>query len=315
MQTGHQTVHGISAAALLIVLAVARIGWASESPGLLIVAHGSPMPAWNKPVFALEKEVLEVLGKDHSFKEVKVVMMEFAKPDVAEGIRVMEKAGCDRIVVVPLLIAPSSHSLWDIPSLLGLYTDPEMRQQLEDEGAAITRTKLPITVTSTLHRDDLLAEIMLTRAKEISTNPAEEALVVIAHGDDGLRSHWDKLMKRITSHACGKTGITYADWAYVHVGQTYLAQGTPVIAAAMEKRKRVLLVGVYLSLGASQIHEMQMRLGKKSGMIAMMVNPLAGKLKRVVATKHGVIPDPRLARWIAKTARDAARTDAVAAPK
>ncbi|MCK4624539.1 MAG: hypothetical protein KAV00_04455, partial [Phycisphaerae bacterium] len=34
---------------------------ADGSAGLLVIAHGAPMPAWNKPVLALEKQVIKAL--------------------------------------------------------------------------------------------------------------------------------------------------------------------------------------------------------------------------------------------------------------
>ena len=257
------------------------------------------MPAWNKPVLALESQVVKALGGNSPFKKVKVVMMEFAKPSVADGIREMEKAGCDRIVAVPLLIAPSSHSHWDIPALLGIYSDEKMKRELAEEGATIVRSKLPITVTATLDCGDLLLESMLGRVRELSTNPAEEAVVVLAHGDEGLEKYWDALMKRITHYICGKTGISYADWAYVHVGQGYAAHGVGAIATAAEHRKRVLLVGCYVSMGPAGMHKRYMKRPTKIHGMAL-ANPLKGM--DIVAAKHGLLPNPRVANWIAKTA-------------
>ncbi len=272
------------------------------SAGLLVIAHGAPMPAWNKPVLDLEKQIIQALGPANPFKKVKVVLMEFAKPSVADGVAEMEQAGCSRIVAVPLLIAPSSHSHWDIPALLGLYSDEKMKAELAAEGATVVKSKLPITITATLDSGELLVETMLARVKELSKNPAEEAVVVLAHGDDGLQPYWDSLMKRITYNICGKTGITYADWAYVHVGQGYRSHGVPAIMAAAESRKRVLLVGCYISMGAAGMHKQFMsRPTRIHGMA--LPNPLAGK--NIIAAKQGLLPSPGVAKWIAKTARAA----------
>jgi hypothetical protein len=272
------------------------------SAGLLVIAHGAPMPAWNKPVLALEKQVIKALGPNSPFRKVKVVLMEFAKPSVADGVAEMEQAGCSRIVAVPLLIAPSSHSHWDIPALLGLYSDEKMKADLAEEGATIVKSKLPITITATLDSGELLVETMLARVKELSKNPAEEAVVVLAHGDDGLKPYWDALMKRITYHICGKTGITCADWAYVHVGQGYRSHGVPAIMAAAENRKRVLLVGCYVSMGAAGMHKRFM--GRPMRIHGMALpNPLKGK--DIIAARHGLLPNPEVAKWIAKTAKAA----------
>ena len=272
------------------------------SAGLLVIAHGAPMPAWNKPVLALEKQVIKALGPNSPFKKVKVVLMEFVKPSVADGVAEMEQAGCSRIVAVPLLIAPSSHSHWDIPALLGLYSDERMKAELAAEGATVVKSKLPITITATLDSGDLLAKTMLARVREISKDPANEAVIVLAHGDEGLQPYWDALMKRITYNICGKTDITYADWAYVHVGQGYRSHGVPAIMAAAESRKRILLVGCYVSMGAAGMHKRFMsRPTRIHGMA--LPNPLKGK--DIVAAKQGLLPSPGVAKWIAKTAGSA----------
>ena len=79
------------------------------APGLLIIAHGAPWPIWNQPVLELEAKVITALGSDNPFLTVKVCFMEFARPSVADGVTALEKAGCDCVIAVPLLIAPSSH--------------------------------------------------------------------------------------------------------------------------------------------------------------------------------------------------------------
>lgn len=275
----------------------------TQKAGLLIIAHGAPWPAWNKPVIALEPQVREALGKESPFTKVKVVMMEFTKPSVADGITEMIEAGCDRIVAVPLLIAPSSHSHWDIPALLGIYSDQRIKEVLNEQGVELVRSSIPITVTPTLDQSEVLLTSMLERVEELSKDAEEEALVVIAHGDEGLREHWDALMKRITSYICGKTGITYADWAYVHMGQTYGTDAVPVIARAADHRKRVIVVGCYVAFGASRMHAQFMKRPSRIPGIGSLPNPLKGR--EVAVSSRGLLPDPGVAEWIAQAAKAA----------
>ncbi len=47
---------------------------------------------------------------------------------------------------LPLFIAPSGHSLYDVPVILGLYYDQEMVNGIKEEGTKITDTKIKITV-------------------------------------------------------------------------------------------------------------------------------------------------------------------------
>ncbi len=273
-------------------------GKVKGDPGLLIIAHGAPMPEWNKPVLALEDQVIKALGKNNPFKKVKVCMMEFASPTVADGVAEMEKARCDRIVVVPLLIAPSSHSHWDIPVLLGLYWDPEKEKELKAEGRLIARSKVPITIVPTLCYGDVLPQSMLARVMEMSKNPKDEAVIVLAHGDRTMEPFWCSMMRRITSYICGKTGISYADWAFVEMGQGYHKAASAIVAAGRH-RKRIIVIGCYLSMGVTKMHRLYLSKLKKMH----CPNPFTGI--NIVTADRGVLPDPMVARWIAETAKKA----------
>lgn len=282
-----------------------------SKPGLLIISHGAPWPQWNQPVLNLEKAVLDELGSDNPFGRVKVVFMEFAKPSIADGIREFEAAGCSRIVAVPLMIAPSSHSHWDIPALLGLYSDAEMEQQLKEEGAAVIRSRLPITLTPTLADSGVIEKVMLKRVKKLSSDPNEEAVVLLAHGDHMIGGLWDDFMKRTTTYICGKTGISYGDWSCVAMGQKY-DQAATVISTAGQFRKRVIVVGAYLSMGIDKMHN---RWAKKSGSMAeAMHGSMPAGMNIPVHTdsfegldialgENGLLPDPSVGKWIADVAK------------
>lgn len=273
---------------------------ATSRPGLLLVAHGAPWPKWNRPLLDLEKQVCEKLDKKgNPFHAVKLVFMEFASPDVADGIEAMQAAGCDRIIVVPLLIAPSSHSHWDVPALLGIYSDPEMRKTLEEEGTRLVKSKLPITLMPTLADGELIENIMLRQLERLSKDPQNEAVVVLAHGDEGLQPIWDSRMKELLTYLCGKSGISYGDYAFVHIGQSYVTHGVAAVAKAAEKRKRVILLGCYLAMGPEGMHRRYMRTPVNPHM--PMPNPLKGK--DIVCATQGLLPDPAVANWIVQTAR------------
>lgn len=285
----------------------------SDKPGLLIISHGAPWPQWNQPVLNLEKAVTNELGSDNPFSKVKVVFMEFAKPSIADGVKEFEDAGCGRIVAVPLLIAPSSHSHWDIPALLGLYSDAKMEQQLKEEGAKIIRSKLPITLTATLADSGVIEEVMLKRVKELSNDPNNEAVVLLAHGDHMIGGLWEDFMKRTTIYVCGKMGISYGDWTCVEMGQGY-DRAVAVISKAGESRKRIIVVGAYLSMGVDKMHA---RWTKQSNsmlesmpesmpstvqnMLSEYENPL--KDLDVVFGKRGLLPDSLIGKWIADVSK------------
>jgi sirohydrochlorin ferrochelatase len=273
---------------------------ATGGPGLLLVAHGSPASAWNQPLLDLEKQVQRDFGKQ-PFHAVRLAFMEFTEPTVADGVRALEAAGCDRIIVVPLLIAPSSHSHSDVPALLGLYADEHVQAALREEGAEPIRSRLPMTVTPTLDHGELFEQVLLERVRALSDDPGNEALVVLAHGDEGFEPIWNSRMQRLVTYLCGTTGITYGDYAFAHVGQAYGLHGVPTVAAAAQHRKRVLVVGCYLSMGTTGMHQRFMHTPRSRAF--PMPNPLEGK--DVVTADAGLLPSPLVARWIIQTATQA----------
>ncbi|MGD8453342.1 MAG: CbiX/SirB N-terminal domain-containing protein [Phycisphaerae bacterium] len=274
---------------------------ADARPGLLLVAHGAPWAEWNKPLLDLEQQVRQELGTDGPFQAMKLVFMEFTEPTVLDGVQALEAAGCDRIVAVPLLIAPSTHSHQDVPSLLGLYTDARVRAALHAEGATPASSKLPITVTPTMDYGELLESVLLRRVQELSQDPANEAVVVLAHGDEQFEPIWGNRMRKLVTYLCGKTGISYGDYAFVHVGQGYGLNGVPVIAAAAGNRPRVLVVGCYLAMGTIGMHHRYMHTAAAGNI--PMPNPLVGK--DIAVARHGLLPDPEVARWVIATAKQA----------
>jgi sirohydrochlorin ferrochelatase len=296
-----------SVLAILLITAGCAIGVDKNSgdstgkPGLLIIAHGSPSPQWNKPVIAQEQKVMDIFGTNNPYAKVKVVFMEFAEPNVADGIAQMELAGCDRIVAVPMLIAPSSHSHWDIPALLGIYSNPEIEKNLLEEGTQLLRSKVPITLTTTLSESDVIDKIMLKRVRELSRDPNNEAIVLLAHGSEATPAAWERMMKRTVTNICGRTGISYGDWAFVGVGREY-RQAIAAIREAAKHRDHVIVVGAYLSLGAKKVHQRWMARFEEKSSIPGFENPLENLSIRT--SSEGLLPDEAVAQWIVDTARD-----------
>ena len=217
---------------------------AQEKLGLLLIAHGSPMPQWNAPVLKIEKEVKTILSQKgcNQFSAVRVALMEFNEPSINTVIKDFEKRGIDKVYAIPLFIALSGHSLFDIPAILGLYSDKDILNEIKSEGTEIVDTKVKITIGPTLNHGDILNNSMLDRVKALSTTPDSEGVVLLAHGDERFEPIWDSICKEIGYYVCAKTGIDYFDYAFVEVGQSFAAEGVPTILKAAEKKGILLLL-------------------------------------------------------------------------
>ncbi len=88
-----------------------------------------PSKQWNQPVLNMEDSVKSLLQARQvtGFDEVRVALMEFTEPSVATVVKEMENKGITKIYALPLFIAPSGHSVYDIPSILGLYYNKNRR--------------------------------------------------------------------------------------------------------------------------------------------------------------------------------------------
>jgi sirohydrochlorin ferrochelatase len=277
---------------------------ALAEPGLLLIAHGSPSAAWNGPVLDLGRRVADEAARGGTFKAVRTAMLEAVQPDVPTAVAELEAEGCDRIVAVPLFIAPSGHTHFDVPAVLGIYASPRTTNLLAQEGARIARPKVPITLVETLSEGEVLSAFVVDEVRKLSRSPKDEALVVLAHGDPEHHLLVDRLLRQIVTGCCGATGVAQGDWAFIGVGQEYLANGVPAIKAAAEGKKRVLVVGLYLSTSAAKLHRRALAMthhrepGQDPGH-----DPLQGH--DVVFSEGAVIDHPSLIPWILASAQAA----------
>jgi len=281
---------------LTLLVLISINPFAQGKIGLLIIAHGSPSEQWNQPVLNIENQVKELLKTKNisDFDEVRVALMEFTDPSIATVLKDMENKGITKVYALPLFIAPSGHSLYDIPTILGLYYNQEMVDDIKEEGIKIVDTKIKITVGPTLDYKNVMKDILLDKVKNLSDNPAEEALIILAHGDKNFKPIWEGLINETGNYILGKTGIEYFDKAFVEVGQSFAIDGVSPIIKASENKKKVIVVGMYLSMGVKNMAE-------NSGFIMMGRTVKSKKMfegKNIVFLEHGLLPDKRIAEWI-----------------
>jgi hypothetical protein len=310
----------------------------------MIAAHGAPAPGWNNAVFEVGRQVESLIGErqDAVFKGAKVAMLEFAEPSIPKTMAEFASEGYDRVVVIPLFIAPSGHSHVDVPAALGLYSDEDVYGEFGNGAADIVGgSSMSVVLGPTLASGDILALSVYDQVKAMSTSPEDEAVVILAHGDKGMHHVWDQLCRRISAYVCGKTGITYCDWAFVEMGQAFLAEGVPAIVGASHARDRVLVPSLYVAMGTDVIPRFWGSTGDESGNTAQHAHGSGGHHEEhshaadghhgadahvaghghggdtsmgmavfarmldgvnVEYSERGLLPDSRVARWVLEEA-------------
>ncbi|MCF6360141.1 MAG: hypothetical protein L3J29_05185 [Cyclobacteriaceae bacterium] len=197
-----------------LVLSIAIISFSfttnKEKVGVLILAHGGKHNSWDETV----KNATEAL-KQHYEVEVAFGM---ANPiNMQAGIDKLEGKGVTKIVVVPLFISSHSPIIRQNEYLLGLrdtLADPPMmmhhggesmdskKKEKEHDSMpfmskesehSMSKTKKETTLeplhfkseiilTKPLDANPLVAGIIFDRISELSENPSNETILIVAHG-------------------------------------------------------------------------------------------------------------------------------------
>lgn len=240
----------------LLALCVASVMCASAKNALVVIAHGSPMEQWRKPVLDLEPQLRQVMSDVKEIGYVRVAMMEFTEPTIATVVSDCEAAGVDTIFAVPLFIAPSGHSEVDIPNIIGHKYDPKVIAEFTEENTRFVKSKTPIILGPTLSYDDFLEQTMLERVREMSKSPRDEAVLLVSHGDRQFVGYWSQKMQQICDHIKKETGIDTADFKFVAMGYKMIREMMPVLKTMSQHKKRILVQGVYLTSSAKEMADM-----------------------------------------------------------
>lgn len=118
---------------------------------LMLVAHGSRKQAANDEVVRLATRV-EGLGQGN-FDAVVPAFLEFANPDIHQGIERCAEIGASEIIVVPYFLAAGKHVTRDIPLEL-----------------VCARTRYPhisIETTQYLGENEAMAELVIQCSENI----------------------------------------------------------------------------------------------------------------------------------------------------
>ena len=248
------------------MLAVLFAAWSGiqAKTALLIVAHGSPMESWRKPVLDLEPMVKQQLanGKLKGIDLVKVALMEYTEPSVASMVKACEAEGADSIFALPIFIAPSGHTEEDLPNILGQKYNPYVREELAEEKTEMVKSKLPIVLGPTFYYSYVLEKVMAQRVKSFSKDAANEAVIFLAHGDEERIGFWKSLLGNVSKYVKENCGVTYVDGELIEMGHNFGNELMPLLEKAAQTKKRIFVQGIYLTSDVKRMadrHKMQER--------------------------------------------------------
>ena len=273
-------------------------------PGILLLAHGGA-PAWNDNVLAIARDL-------DATRPTEVAFGMATRANIQAAIDRLAAKGATEIVAVPLFVSSHSSVVRSTEYLLGLRPDAPAdlarfakmshggghgapanghaasghAAHAAADGTAPIVTTLPVRMTDALNRHALLGAIVADRARAISTAPAREAVILVAHGPvpDGDNALWLADMRALASHVTGYASVdilSLRDDAPAPVRDAATADLRAKVTAARGQGRDVLIVPVLLSYG---------------GIERGLKTRLEGLEYRLPA--QGIAPDARLAEWV-----------------
>lgn len=307
----------IAAMALLVAGVAAAPSASAPSTGVLLLAHGGSA-GWNASVDAVARQV----DTDHP---TEVAFGMATRAAIAGAIERLLARGVTEIVAVPLFVSSHSSVITSTEYLLGLRPDAPKDLALfakmnhgahapaaagpsagaDDPHAAHAAhaapaaapvdptspiaVRVPLRMTPAFNRHPLVAAIATDRARSISTDPAREAVVLVAHGpvpdDDNRKWLADMAVLaegvRAAVPFAAVDVITVRDDAGPAMREAATRELRALVSTHVAAGRRVLVVPHLMSFGGIE----------------------QGVRKRLegldyTMTSQALLPDPRVADWV-----------------
>ena len=269
-----------------------------EAQGILLLAHGG-RDDWNQ-------KVLELASQVDSTRPVEVAFGMANKRTIQDALHRLAERDVTEVVAVPLFVSSHSSVFRATEYLLGSREDaPPQLEAFARMGARRSsgssgsdpgfewttpvETAIPISVTMALDGHALVAEILLSRAAEVSQTPEEEVVVLVAHGpstgeDNALwLENMSTLVEQMRPHTRFSRieHLTVRDDASDPVRDQATAELRAVVEAVVEEGKTVLIVPLLLSYGGIEVG------------IRRRLEGLPYRMAR-----QALLPDERLSEWV-----------------
>lgn len=263
--------------------------------GVLLVNHGSRSEAWRNGLLQLEKNVRDSILSDKTVADVKTAFMEYTEPSIATRLKEFDKENYSDVIIVPVFLTVSSHSFDDIPTLIGQKDDPKSIELFKIEKMERYTPKAKVHIAPLLDFTDLLKKNILTRFKQLSKDPENEGLVLIAYGDKTYNTEWSKLMVDASEYVKQNTGIS--DYSFGWCGHVahYNPDSTAVaINDVLKKKKSAVVIPVLVAF--DEMFQVKI--------IGGGIEKVAHSKERVLYKPDAILPDKNAEAWVIHTTEE-----------
>lgn len=219
--------------------------------GIMIIGHGSRYN-FNKWIMEEQKRRLE----DKGFDNVYIGFNETTYPLVNDTLDEMVSNGVDEIIAIPFFIASGLHITRDIPKKLML---PE---NSTGGTVSVNGRNVQVRYEPPIGKDPALSDILAERVEELKSENGKTGILVIGHGS---RLPYNK--ETIMYQASRLSGKGYAD-----VNFAFNEFDEPSVQDVFDRMvssglDEVIVLPLFISLGAHLKHDIPAKIGLKDGMI------------------------------------------------
>jgi hypothetical protein len=259
-----------------------------QKVAVLLVNHGSHSEGWRKMLFDVEDAVKgQILGLNN-VEVIETAHMEYNEPSIATRLKEFDEAGYTDVIVVPIFLTVSSHYSHDIPVIVGLSSDPKIIEQLKKEKIETYKPKARVTITPPLDYTTILKKNVARRVEHLSTSADNEAVLLVAYGDEQYNQQWEELVEEIGKYLKIKTGHESIAYSWCGHIVTYSSEPTTEgIEKLFELEDNVIVIPV---LVANDEHF--------QGEIIQHGVDAASSPTHVKYIQDAILPDANLNQWV-----------------
>ncbi|MFB5762921.1 sirohydrochlorin chelatase [Paenibacillus medicaginis] len=206
-------------------------------PGVLIISHGSPAPAW---VQLVDEAAGQLQLPDGC--PVAVSFLEHVEGRlIQDGIDRLEETGATDLLVVPLFVSSGSTHVDEISYALGTKEVPEKATDLEP-----FRVRARVYFGTPIDHGPDVAAMVWEKVRGMSLQPEREVILLVGHGSahDGFRQRWERGMSSLAADVSAISG-TACDYALLNPDSVW----DKVEYWSREKGYDVIVFPLFLSSG------------------------------------------------------------------
>lgn len=228
-------------------------------PGILVISHGSRLTEWVRLVDESAAEAADAVVKELAADSgnlqpdaVSKVLFEASYLELVEGRLIQDgvdrlaAAGVTDLFVLPLFISSGSTHVEDISQSFGFPRGiPDYEGDMEPFHVP---DGIRVTMGVPIDADEEIAQRLWSNLQELSDNPSQESLLLIAHGNDlsGFYERYERGMRMLAEQVRALGGLARARTAMLLPNEA-----ADVLGGMLEEhpQETVLVAPLFLSSG------------------------------------------------------------------